>query len=305
MNYTFGPVPSRRLGYSLGIDIIPMKVCTYNCIYCQLFQTSKQQITRQSFFNKEDILTDIFESIKRFDNIDYLTFSGSGEPTLNSDLGWLIDKTKANTNKSTALITNGSLLWMDEVKDEIINIDLVMPSVDAVTPEIWTRINRPANGLEINKVLDGIKDFCEFHNGIIWLEVMFTSGINDSEDEIQKIAKYVNSLKVNKVQINTVVRPPNENFAKPLNLEKLEKIATYFDHDTEIISSFNKQVNKSDLNDKHKAILDLLKRRPCMAQEMSFSLGISLLELNKNLQTLENLSRVIRQETGYYQTVDE
>ncbi|MEW5820013.1 MAG: radical SAM protein, partial [Cyanobacteriota bacterium] len=137
--FTFGPVPSRRLGFSLGIDIIPLKTCTYNCVYCQLFQTSKHTVIRQSFIDKELVLNDIKESIDKFSNIDYLTFSGSGEPTLNKDLGWLISQVKKYSEIPVAVITNSSLLWMPDVIEDLKHADLVVPSVDCVTETIWQK----------------------------------------------------------------------------------------------------------------------------------------------------------------------
>lgn len=298
--FVFGPVPSRRLGFSLGIDLIPLKTCTYNCIYCQLFQTSNHTITRQSFFDRCKILADVRQAIENFTDIDYLTFSGSGEPTLNKDIGWLISEIKTFTHIKTAVITNSSLLWMPDVRDDIKDADLVIPSVDSVTPEIWAAINRPAPGISLSQILDGTKTFCHNHSGQIWIEVMIVQGVNDSEDEILKIANFVNSLKVDKVQINTVVRPPNEPDSKAITEKALQEILKQFVHPAEIIAPFNKVARTSEIEDKSKLILELLSRRPCKPKEMSDSLGLNLNELTKYLQKLEGDNKIMREHSGHY-----
>lgn len=300
LKFTFGPVPSRRLGFSLGIDIIPLKTCTYNCVYCQLFQTSNHTITRQSFFNKEKILEDIKDSANKFSNIDYLTFSGSGEPTLNSDIGWLITEVKKVTDIPIAVITNGSLLWMPEVRQDLKDADLVVPSIDSVTQETWLKINRPAPNIKLSDVIEGTSIFCHNHKGLIWLEIMFVEGINDNSTEIRKIANFVNTLKADKVQINTVVRPPNEAAAKPLNDKILEDIAALFNHKTEIISPFKKVAVPNNLMDKDGIILELLTRRPCKLEEMSDSLGLDLNELTKYIKLLESEKKIMKEPSGFY-----
>ena len=301
MKHTFGPVPSRRLGFSLGIDIIPPKTCTYNCIYCQLFQTSNHTKHRQSFFDRENIIADIKDSISRFSDIDYLTFSGSGEPTLNTDIGHLIKEVKTFSSIPVAVITNSSLLWMPEVRDDIKDADLVVPSVDSVTPEVWSKINRPAPGIMLNRILEGIKDFCSEYKGEIWVEIMLVQGVNSDSDEIEKIARFVNLLdNVNKVQINTVVRPPNETSAKPLDHSYLKEIIHLFDVNAEIIAPFNRVAGASSIEDKEKLILDLLVRRPCSSKEMADSLGLNLNEVIKHIQKLESEQKIMKEDSGYY-----
>lgn len=298
--HVFGPVPSRRLGFSLGIDIIPLKTCTYNCVYCQLFQTSNHTLERQSFFDKHVIVAEVLEAISENKNIDYLTFSGSGEPTLNSDIGFIIDELKKHTDIPIVVITNSSLLWMPEVRDAIKNADAVMPSIDSVDDLSWKKVNRPVSGIDLFKINQGLKDFTESFKGDIWMEVMLVAGINDDIDEIKKVADFVNSLKVDKVQINTVVRPPNEDYAKPLSKDFLDDVVTLFDHKTEIIAPFKKQGNQTEVENKEKLILDLLTRRPCIISEMAESLGVNVNEVSKLLQKLEEEKSVMRLESGFF-----
>lgn len=298
--HVFGPVPSRRLGFSLGIDIIPLKTCTFNCIYCQLFQTSKQTIERKIYFNLENIIQDIKEVINKHQNIDYLTFSGSGEPTLNLELGKMINQVKTFTDIPVAVITNSTLLWDPQVRKDLSKADLVVPSVDCVTEKSWQKLNRPVNGLTISMLLDGVKAFCREYAGKIWLEIMIVKDINDDMEELKKLAAFVNNLDVDKIQLNTVVRPPNETYAQPVSREFLEEILPYFSAETEIIASFKKVATASSINDKSTAIIELLTRRPCKPQEMADSLGVNLNELSKYLQQLEINRKIIREESGYY-----
>lgn len=301
LKHVFGPVPSRRLGFSLGIDIIPLKTCTFNCVYCQLFQTSKQTINRKIFFNSDNIIKDIKEVINKHKNIDYLTFSGSGEPTLNAAIGSIINDVKSFTDIPIAVITNSTLLWDPDVRNDIKKADLVVPSIDSVTDEIWQKVNRPVDSLTLDMLLDGLKDFCSEYEGKIWLEVMLVKGVNDSIEEIKKTADFVNQLKnIDKVQINTVVRPPNEDYAKPLSKEYLESILPYFKAETEVIASFNKVAESSSIDDKSEAIIELLTRRPCLPQEMADSLGVNLNELSKYLQKLESSQKIIREQSGHF-----
>jgi len=183
---TYGPVPSRRLGFSLGVDIIPYKVCSYNCIYCQLGKTTSRTLTRKPYVSPATVIKGIKAAISENKKIDYITFSGSGEPTLNKDLGEMIQKTKKITSIPVAVLTNGSLLWRKSVRDDLALADLVVPSLDAVSSGIFKRINRPAKGLSIKKVLDGIKKFADDFKGEIRLEIMVVKNINDSKKGDEK-----------------------------------------------------------------------------------------------------------------------
>jgi wyosine [tRNA(Phe)-imidazoG37] synthetase (radical SAM superfamily) len=257
-------------------------------------------VERKSFFDRDHIIADIKAAIEQYPHIDYLTFSGSGEPTLNKDLEWLIEQVKSFSDKKVAVITNSSLLWSEDVRRALNKADLVLPSLDAVTENIWLKINRPDPALNLSEVLEGLKIFCKEHPGRIWLEVMFTKGLNDTPAEIKKIADFVNTLPVERVQLNTVVRPPNEREATPLTQTELEQIKTYFTKNTEIIASFKKTADSTVIDNKPAVILELLSRRPCKPQEMADSLGLHLNEISKYLQKLETTRQVIREDSGHY-----
>ena len=295
----YGPVPSRRLGFSLGVDIIPYKVCSYNCIYCQLGKTTNKTLRRRSYISPATVIKGIKAAISENKKIDYITFSGSGEPTLNKDLGEMIKKTKKITSIPVAVLTNGSLLWRKSVRDDLASADLVVPSLDAVSAGVFKKINSPAKGLNIKKVLRGIKKFAENFKGEIRLEIMLVRGINDSEKEIKKINEFVKDLKIDKIELNTVIRPPNDPQARPLKKEELLRIKKLFDPDlkVEIISDFTRHYKEKVFRrDLEQRILDLLKRRPCRKEEMAVSLSVHLNELLKYLNLLVQRKKIKKSE---------
>ena len=171
MRFIYGPVPSRRLGRSLGVSPIPRKTCTYSCVYCHLGPTTRLTVARESFFPKDEIYDEIASALPEAD-ADYVTFSGDGEPTLCKDLGWLIRRCKADFDTPVAVITNGSLLSLPEVREELREADLVMPSLDAGSAGVFRQINRPERSLEFDTVIEGLVAFRNEYPGLIWLEVM-------------------------------------------------------------------------------------------------------------------------------------
>lgn len=297
----YGPVPSRRLGISLGVDIIPYKTCSYNCIYCQLGKTNFQTLKRKSYVDPSSVLKEIKEVLAQNSDIDYITFSGSGEPTLNKDIGKIIEKIKEFTTIPVAVLTNGSLLWNKGVRKDLSLADLVVPSLDCVSERVFQKVNRPAEGLKVKKVLDGLKMFTQEFKGLpgqgkIQLEIMLVKGVNDSEEEIEKISNFIAKLRIDKIQLNTVKRPPCEPSAKPLNFKKLQEIKVFFEKEfeVEIISDFKRRTKKAYHKDLERAILELLKRRPAKKDEMAISLGVHPNELLKYLHILEQGKKIKR-----------
>ncbi|MCK4386437.1 MAG: radical SAM protein [candidate division Zixibacteria bacterium] len=295
----YGPVPSRRLGISLGVDIIPYKICSYDCIYCQLGKTTDQTLERKSYVNITSLLDELKETISLNSDIDYITFSGSGEPTLNKDIGQMIEEVKKFTQIRIAVLTNGSLLWDDKVRKDLSQADLVVPSLDAFTEEIFQKVNRPMKGLGIEKVLNGIKIFCEEFKGKIYLEIMLVKNINDFEEEIKKINQFVKNLRIDKIQLNTVIRPPGDPDAKPLNKEELIGVKTLFEPElkVELIADFKRETSRAYQKDLEQGIIELLKRRPTQKEEMAISLGIHPNEIVKYLQILEEKKIIRRSQT--------
>jgi wyosine [tRNA(Phe)-imidazoG37] synthetase (radical SAM superfamily) len=212
--YVYGPVPSRRLGRSLGVSPIPPKTCSYTCIYCQLGRTTHLQTIRESFYPKEDILAEI---INRGVNtaLDYVTFVGDGEPTLCQDLGWLIKQTKEQLQLPTAVITNGSLLFRKDVTQDLKNTDIVMPTLDAGNEKTFRAINRPHRDIAFDTMLQGLIDFRHEYRGQIWLEIMLVKGLNDTEEELLSTKSAVDAIEPDRVYVVTPIRPPAEPWVEP------------------------------------------------------------------------------------------
>jgi wyosine [tRNA(Phe)-imidazoG37] synthetase (radical SAM superfamily) len=304
MSQIFGPVPSRRLGFSLGIDTVPYKTCSLDCIYCQLGKTTNKTIERKEYISCEDILPEIEEILKQKKKIDYITFSGSGEPTLNSGIKTMINNIKKLTSIPIAVLTNGTLLFQPEIREELMEADLVIPSLDAVSEEVFKKVNRPHYSLKIDKIIDGLSDFSQEFKGKIWLEIMIVKGTNDSPQEIKRMTEVIEKIKLDKIQLNTVVRPPTEEFAQPVNLENLKKIKRTLGEKCEIIAGFKRPNQEFYSEDIEKGILTMVKRRPVTLLDISHSLGIHQNEAIKYLNILEKegqiLTRVYREKRYYY-----
>ena len=300
--HIYGPVPSRRLGFSLGIDIIPYKTCSYNCIYCQLKETTHLTIKRQSFFKPKEILQEVKEALSRSGQIDYLTFSGSGEPTLNRDIGWLIRKIKKITDIPLVVLTNGSLLWQKEVQDDLKNADIVIPSLDSATEAGFRRINCPAPELSLERIKQGLKDFSLNFSGKLYLEIMLVKGINDTAEEIEAMANFIPQLRLDKIQLNTVIRPPRLSQVQPVPPERMEQIRDVLQRVTsaevEMIAEFAREARPASSLNVEEAILAMLKRRPCTPKEMSASLGIHYNQILKSLNILQNKNKIKRISTS-------
>jgi wyosine [tRNA(Phe)-imidazoG37] synthetase (radical SAM superfamily) len=285
--YLYGPVPSRRLGRSLGIDLVPHKVCTYDCIYCQIGKTTKKTMERKEYVPTQEVLKEIerFLSEETFPP-NYLSLSGSGEPTLHSKIGTVIQSIKKLTSIPVAVLTNGSLLFMEEVRQDLRNADVVLPSLDAVTPEVFFKVNRPLCLLSIEKVIEGLIQFRKTYEGQIWLEILFCKGINDSEEEILRMREVVEQIEPDQIHLNTVVRPPSERWASPLNQEEMEKIRDLFGERATVISEFDRHPVLLDQEDSKEKILKILKRRPLSLTDLSRGMKIPKEELERTLQAL-------------------
>lgn len=295
--HVFGPVPSRRLGISLGIDIIPYKTCTLNCLYCECGRTTNHTIERRSFFSKENLISEFKEFLKTGDHLDYITFSGSGEPTLNSDIGYLIKEIRKITLTPVAVLTNATLLHRPEVQDDLINSDLILPSLDAVSEDVFKKINRPASGITAEKIINGLKSFSRKYKGEIWLEVFISKGINDSEEELEKIRKAIEQIMPSKVQLNSLDRPPAYSEAQPAGHDLLGLIVEKWNglpveiikrvKRREEIPSFSKNLESN--------ILNTIVRRPLTIEDLIILTGKNRLEILKYIDVLEK-EKLIRAE---------
>jgi len=213
MNYVFGPVSSKRLGQSLGVDLLPSKSCTWNCIYCQLGRTKEFVTERQEFFPKEEILAEILETVNSGKPIDWITFVGSGETTLYKGLGWLIAEVKNATSIPVAVITNGSLLSLPEVRAELLDADTVLPSLNAGSAELFERIDRPAPGFTFERHVEGLRLFRQEYAGKLWVEVMLIKGVNDSEEALRDLVAVLSDIKPDMIHLVLPTRPTPEGYA--------------------------------------------------------------------------------------------
>jgi len=287
MRYLYGPVPSRRLGVSLGVDLVPRKTCTYDCIYCQLGRTTNKTIKRDTYMPIHPIIREIKEFLSHLKTaVDYITFSGSGEPTLHSQIGSIIGEIKEMTSIPVAVITNGSLLFMDEVKRDLGQADLVVPSLDAVSRTVFETINRPEPSLEINRVIQGVIDFRDQFQGKIWVEILYCRGVNDNPSEIARMKEVVERINPDRVQLNTVYRPPAEDFASPLMEERFREIEERFGAKASIISPYCGDRSPRGKGEVGARIIDALNRRPLTAEDMAEMLGLHPQEVIKHLKLL-------------------
>jgi wyosine [tRNA(Phe)-imidazoG37] synthetase (radical SAM superfamily) len=273
----FGPVPSRRLGRSLGIDMVPLKTCTFNCIYCQLGRTTCQTLDRKPYVPGGQVIGELEEKLSSLSSPpDYITFSGSGEPTLNSEIGWVIREITRLTKIPIAVLTNGSLLHLETVRSALQDADLVIPTLDAASPQLFKFVNRPHHSLRFSQILSGLKDFRREFGGQVWLEVMLCSGINDDSKEIRRLRKTLDQIGPDRIQLNTVIRPPAEEYVSPLSPDQMEKVRDLWGAEAEIIPDFPQLENSPASPVRDEEIVDLLKRRPCTAEEISRALGYKL-----------------------------
>ncbi|HIH37193.1 MAG TPA: radical SAM protein [Methanocellales archaeon] len=297
-SHIFGPVPSRRLGFSLGIDLVPYKTCSFDCVYCQLGRTTNKTIQRREYVSKKLIMKELEERLTKGEEIDYITFSGSGEPTLNSKIGEMIRDIKRMTDIPIAVLTNGSLLFEVEMRDELRNADLVLPSLDAVKQNIFEMINRPHEGLLMEKIVEGLKKFRKEFENEIWLEVMLVKDINDGVGDVKQMTDVINEIDPDKVQLNTVVRPPCESFAMPLDPVKMKEISKMISEKSEIIASHDRRAQTAYEKEIEKEIVTLLKRRPCTIEDISSFLGMHRNEIVKYIEVLEREKRVMERRHG-------
>ncbi|HEK85378.1 MAG TPA: radical SAM protein [Candidatus Aminicenantes bacterium] len=291
-HHLYGPVPSRRLGYSLGVDLLPFKTCTLNCLYCQLGPTRKKTIRRKSFFSEKQILEEIKEFLKTGVRVDFITFSGSGEPTLNKSIGRLIRKIKKITDIPVAVLTNSTLLTRADVRKDLLAADVVVPSLDASTQEIFKKVNRPHPSLEIEKIITGLVNFRKQFQGQIWLEILLVRGVNDSSIHLQKLKKAVEKIDPDRIHLNTVVRPPAEKSAKPLLPKEMEKIKEFFGEKAEIVANFHKKEQEKTPADIAEAIISMVQRRPVSLEDLENSLGLTREQLSLSLHRLLEAKKI-------------
>jgi len=279
--YLYGPVPSRRLGRSLGVDIVPFKVCTLDCIYCQLGETTEKTLERKDYVPVKAVLAELKERLAQGVKADFITIGGSGEPTLNSRLGELIDGIKKITNIPVAILTNGTLLHRQDVRADCAKADVVLPSLDAGDRQAFEEINRPHKDISIENLISGLCIFRNEFAGQIWLEVFFVEGLNTGTEQIAKIKAAIERIRPDKIQLNSAVRPTAEPSVKRLDAGKLQVIAEELGEKCEVVADVSPAQLGRDVECKAENLLSMLKRRPCSLNDICSALAISRYEALK------------------------
>ena len=271
--HLFGPLISRRFGRSLGVDLCPMKTCSYDCIFCQLGRTTKKTIIREEFFPLEEICDEIAHWVKTDGNAEYITLAGSGEPTLYSRFGELIDFIHSKTDVPVLLLSNGSLFWQPEVREAAAKADVVKLSMSAWNQNLFENINRPDLSITFERMIEGEIAFRNEYKGKLILEVFLLLGINAIHTDVLKIAEFANKISPDTIHLNTVTRPAAEDFAYSVNQEELKEFAGLFIPKAEIPTeiSGNPLLNK-DINED--IIIDLIQRRPVTLNQLVDTFGV-------------------------------
>ncbi len=295
MKHVFGPVPSRRLGLSLGIDLVVPKTCTMDCIYCECGPTTDCRIERDSFIDPDVVLGELATVLKDGPRLDFVTISGSGEPTLSTDLGLIIDGIRGMTDARIAVLTNAGLVTDPAVRAELSEADVIVPSLDAVSAEAFERVNRPHTSLNPAAIVDGLVALRREFSGEIWLETVIVAGINDSDDEIALIGDAVRRIRPDRVQVNTVVRPPAVAGTEAVSSERLAEIATALGPTAEVIAQPSGGSQRR-VDEAEELIYEMAARRPVTVQDVASAVGLSLAESAKLIgaMTDEGVLEVVR-----------
>ena len=291
MEHVFGPVLSRRLGMSLGIDPIPLKTCNWNCVYCQLGRTIPLTNERREYFPRQEILDGIVLALDKHSpgEIDWVTFVGSGEPTLHTGLGWLIRRVKRISALPVAVITNGALLYLPEVRRELSAADAVLPSLDAGDAQQYKAINRPWPALKFECVVEGMVAFRREYCGELWIEVMLLHGMNDSDVSLRKLARHMETIQPDQVHLNQPVRPPAEAWVLPPEESAILCASEIFGEIARVVPPSKVSIGISQDDDLVRAILEIVSRHPMSENELLEALhNWKPNEVNENLRLLQS-----------------
>ncbi|MEJ2744448.1 MAG: radical SAM protein [bacterium] len=293
----FGPVPSRRLGLSLGVDLVPFKTCPLDCIYCQLGPTTNKAVRRKKYVASREVLRQVKAALKRGGRIDWITLSGSGEPTLHSEIGKIIRGIKKMTDVPVAVLTSGTLLYNASVKTALNAADLVVPDLDAGSARVFRKINRPHPSLNFAAVKSGIMNFASNFPGRIWLEVVLVKGVNDTPKELKRIGALAARIRPERVQLNTVVRPPAEEAAQPLTATEMRRVRAALAKalggiPIDVISHSKGAQTQLPTDGIEERIVSWLKRRPATIHDLAAGTGAPGSDIVKRIDRLVETGRV-------------
>ncbi len=290
----FGPVPSRRLGVSLGIDLVPYKFCSMDCIYCECGPTTDLLFERDEYVNVDVVKEELNDFFKSGKVPDFCTFSGSGEPTLNIKIGEVISFIRKNFDVKIALLTNSTFMYDNKLRKELSELDLILPSLDAISPEIMDKINRPHSAVDSKKIIEGLKSFREETDVEMWLEVFILEGINDSKEELSKLKDAILYINPHRVQLNTIDRPGTISNLEPASKRRLFEIIDFWGlENVEIISRFKSRKEIPSYNEDVESLIhSTLRRRPSTIEDLISITGLNVSEINKYLDVLEEEGKI-------------
>ncbi len=293
--YLFGPVPSRRLGMSLGVDLVPHKVCSLNCVYCECGRTTNLTLERKEYIPYDEVVKEIAHYLEHNPAPDYITFSGSGEPTLNVRIGDVLHFIKTKSKTPVAVLTNGSLFYDKSVRAGLLESDVVLPSLDAAEDSAFRKINRPFYKLDIPEYIRGLIDFRKEYKGQIWLEVLIIPGLNDTKENLQALKEAFLQIQPEEIQLNTLDRPGAVENIRAATRKELQEIVGFWDlPQVKIIAAApDRKKIVSYRDDMESAILETIRRRPCTLEDMHEILGLHINEINKYLDVLEDEQKII------------
>jgi len=293
--YIFGPVPSRRLGLSLGIDLMPHKTCTLNCVYCECGRTTNLTLKCKEYIPTELLQEELKDFLSRNPKLDFITFSGSGEPTLHTGIKEIINFIKKDYPKyKIALLTNSTLFFQPDNRKRIAGVDMVIASLDAASEENFKKINRPHPELELSRIIEGLVSLRKEFAKQLWMEVFLVPGINDKKDELNKIKKALSPIYPDKIQLNTLDRPGAESWVKPASQKDLLDAASYL-NSADVIKNPDSMPNDGVLNkDDCNYLLSIIKRRPCTAEDISKISDSNLEEIYRHLDALIEKGLIIK-----------
>ncbi len=288
--HLFGPVPSRRLGRSLGVDLVPFKTCSFDCIFCQLGHTTDKTTSRKEYVPVDEVIAELEHWLENDGSADYITLSGSGEPTLNSQFDRVIALVHRKSDIPAALLTNGSLLKDSRVREQAGRADLVKVSLSVWDQESLERINRPCARIDFPGYMEGLKLFRREYSGEMWMEVFLMWGMNSSPDEVKRIARLAEDMGPDRIQLNTSVRPPCEDYAMAVPRDQLDKLAGLFNPPAEVIAEYSTGLS-AGIKAGEDEIMAMLKRRPCTLEQICESFGLHRNEASKYLGKLTRTGR--------------